>query len=99
MRGPGANTSITIGSDFANAVVPTSPQSLNDEDLEAAAVSAVVAWHAWRYLQLEIEFEDQVLIDTPAWIAHLVVPLAFALISYRFACLAAGRLFVDKDTA
>ena len=68
-------------------------------DVFAAVVSAVVAWQAWRYLQLEIEFEDQVLIDTPAWIAHLVVPLAFALISYRFACLAAGRLFVDKDTA
>ena len=67
-------------------------------DVFAAVVSAVVAWHAWRYLQLEIEFEDQVLIDTPAWIAHLIVPLAFALISYRFACLAASRLFGGRDT-
>ena len=66
-------------------------------DVFAAVVSAVVAWHAWRYLQLEIEFEDQVLIDTPAWIAHLIVPLAFALISYRFACLAASRLFGGRD--
>jgi TRAP-type C4-dicarboxylate transport system permease small subunit len=68
-------------------------------DAFAAAVSAVVAWQAWRYLQLEIEFQDQVLIDTPAWIAHLIVPLAFALISYRFACLALGRLSADKDPA
>lgn len=68
-------------------------------DAFAAAVSAVIAWQAWRYLQLEIEFEDQVLIDTPAWIAHLIVPLAFALISYRFACLALGRLSADKDPA
>ena len=68
-------------------------------DVFAAAVSAVIAWHAWRYLQLEIEFEDQVLIDTPAWIAHVVVPVAFALISYRFACLAAGRLISGKDPA
>lgn len=68
-------------------------------DVFAAVVSGVVAWQAWRYLQLEIEFEDQVLIDTPAWVAHLIVPLAFALISYRFACLAAGRLFVGKNTA
>ena len=32
----------------------------------------------------EIEFEDTVLTDTPAWVAHSVVPVAFALLSYRF---------------
>lgn len=53
-------------------------------DVFAAVVCAVIAWHTYRYLQLEIEFEDSVLIDTPAWIAHLIVPLAFAMISYRF---------------
>ena len=58
-------------------------------DLFAAAVCAVIAWQAWRYLQLEIEFEDQVLVDTPAWLAHVIVPLAFALVSYRFLILAA----------
>ncbi len=59
-------------------------------DLFAATVSGAIAWHSWRYLQLEIEFEDTVLIDTPAWIAHIIVPLAFALISYRFV-IGAGR--------
>ncbi len=53
-------------------------------DLFAAAVSGVIAWHAFRYLQLEREFEDLVLVDTPAWLAHVIVPVAFALISYRF---------------
>ena len=53
-------------------------------DTFAATVCAVIAWHAWRYLQLEIEFEETVLIDTPAWMAHAVVPVAFALMSYRF---------------
>ena len=57
-------------------------------DLFAAVVCAVIAWQAWRYLQLEIEFEDQVLVDTPAWLAHVIVPLAFALVSYRFVILA-----------
>lgn len=62
-------------------------------DLFAAVVCGVVAWHAWRYLQLEIEFEDTVLVDTPAWYAHLVVPLAFALTGYRlFVGAAAGAL-------
>ena len=59
-------------------------------DLFAAAVSGTIAWHSWRYLQLEIEFEDTVLIDTPAWIVHVIVPVAFALISYRFV-VGAGR--------
>ena len=54
-------------------------------DLFAAGVALAIAWHAWRYLGLEIEFEDTVLIDTPAWVAHLVVPAAFALMAYRFA--------------
>lgn len=53
-------------------------------DLFAAVVCGVVAWQAWRYLQLEIEFEDTVLIDTPAWIAHIVIPVAFAVTAYRF---------------
>lgn len=53
-------------------------------DVFAAAVCAVIAWQAWRYLQLEIEFENTVLIDVPAWIAHGVLPVAFALVSYRF---------------
>lgn len=68
-------------------------------DIFAAAVCAVIAWQASRYLQLEIEFEDQVLVDTPAWIVHVIVPLGFALISYRFACLAVGRLIVRKQPA
>ena len=71
-------------------------------DLFAAAVCAVIAWQAWRYLQLEIEFEDQVLIDTPAWIAHIIVPLAFALVSYRFVILAAkdvGKVVHGDDEA
>jgi TRAP-type C4-dicarboxylate transport system permease small subunit len=57
-------------------------------DLFAAAVCAIIAWQAWRYLELEIEFDDRVLVDTPAWVAHIVVPIAFALVSYRFVILA-----------
>ncbi len=53
-------------------------------DIFAAVTCAVIAWHTYRYLQLEIEFDDKVLRDSPAWIAHLVVPVAFALTAYRF---------------
>jgi TRAP-type C4-dicarboxylate transport system permease small subunit len=53
-------------------------------DLFAAVVCAVIALQAWRYLQVEIEYQDTVLVNTPAWIAHVIMPTAFALISYRF---------------
>lgn len=69
-------------------------------DLFASAVCAVIAWQAWRYLQLEIEFEDVVLVDTPAWIAHVVIPAAFVLISYRFIVLAVrtvGEIVTGSD--
>lgn len=58
-------------------------------DLFAAGVCAVLAWQAWRYLQLEIEFDDSVLVDVPAWVAHVVVPFSFAVLAYRFLVLVA----------
>lgn len=69
-------------------------------DLFAACVALVIAWHAWRYLGLEIEFEDTVLVDTPAWIAHSIVPAAFALIAWRFvvgALATAVELFTASE--
>lgn len=56
-------------------------------DIFAAVVCGVIAWHTWRYLQVEIEYEDMVLINIPAWIAHSVLPAAFLLISFRFVVL------------
>ena len=67
-------------------------------DLFAAGVCAVIAWHAYRYLQLEIEFEDTLLVDTPAWIIHSVVPVAFLLTAYRFVVSAIKKAFgLDAD--
>ena len=70
-------------------------------DLFAALVCAVIAWQSWRYIQEEIEYEDVVLFDTPAWIVHIVVPVAFALMSYRF-LVGVGQTAVelrDRDKA
>jgi TRAP-type C4-dicarboxylate transport system permease small subunit len=53
-------------------------------DIFAAAVCAVIAWHAFRYLRLEVQYGDRVLIDTPAWLAHGIVSLAFTLTAWRF---------------
>jgi C4-dicarboxylate transporter DctQ subunit len=62
-------------------------------DIFAAGVCAVIAWHAWRYLALEIEYEDTVLLDLPAWIAHVILPLTFAILAYRFLVLAGLHAF------
>jgi TRAP-type C4-dicarboxylate transport system permease small subunit len=66
-------------------------------DLFGAAVCCVVAWQAWRYLQIEIEFEDTVLIDTPAWLAHAVIPASFAVMAYRFVVGAIGKVLGPDD--
>ena len=71
-------------------------------DLFAAFICAVIAFQAWRYLQIEIEYEDTVLVNTPAWIAHSIMPAAFALIAYRFligALKQAGGLMFGSDVA
>lgn len=62
-------------------------------DLFAAGLCAVIAWQAWRYLQIEIEWQETVLGEVPAWIAHAVVPAAFLLISYRFLVAMAGDMY------
>ncbi len=53
-------------------------------DAFAAFMCGVLAWHSWRYLQLTIEFEDTVLVNTPAWVAYFLLPLSFVLMCYRF---------------
>jgi len=61
-------------------------------DLFAAVVCAVVAWQSWLYLKIEMEFVETVLVDVLAWQAHVIVPLAFALTSWRFLVLAVKTL-------
>lgn len=61
-------------------------------DLFAAVICGLVAWQAWRYLQVEIEYEDTVLVNIPAWIAHSVMPAAFLLISFRFLVLVVKQI-------
>ena len=58
----------------------------------AAVICAVVAWHAYRWLQIELEYQDTVLIDFPAWLAHGIVPVAFVLMAYRFALSSIKRV-------
>ena len=71
-------------------------------DLFAAFICSVIAIQAWRYLQIEIEYEDTVLINIPAWVAHSIMPAAFVLMAYRFligALKQAGELIPGNAAA
>jgi TRAP-type C4-dicarboxylate transport system permease small subunit len=70
-------------------------------DAFAAFICAVLAWHAFRYVQLTIEFEDTVLIDVPAWMAYSILPFAFTIMGYRFFLSAIAQLarLAQKDTS
>lgn len=57
----------------------------------AAFMCGVLALQSWRYVRLTMEFEDTVLVDVPAWIAYGILPLAFALMSYRFLLSSIGE--------
>ena len=62
----------------------------------AAFMCGLLAWQSYRYMLVSIEFEETVLVDVPAWVAHGIVPLSFALMCYRFFLAFAGetlRLF------
>ncbi len=76
-------------------------------DLFAAGVCGVVAWYGYQFVKEESGWGTDVLantaVTTPAWIAHAIFPIAFALISYRFLILAIGKLIemfaVDRAEA
>lgn len=53
-------------------------------DVFAAAICGVIAFYAWQYVQIERMDNETVLNSIPLWLVHLVVPVSFALLSYRF---------------
>lgn len=53
-------------------------------DLFTAGVAGVFAWHAWTFVATSREFGDRLLDGAPAWIFQAIVPIAFALIAYRY---------------
>lgn len=53
-------------------------------DAFTAAVCALVAWHAVRFVQLEYVFGSTVLDGFPAWIAQIILPMGFGLMAYRY---------------
>ncbi|MDX9708552.1 MAG: TRAP transporter small permease [Trichloromonas sp.] len=57
-----------------------------------AAVCALCAWHAGRFVLMEREFGSTLLGQVPAWIFQAAIPLAFGLIAARYLAAAGRRL-------
>ena len=56
-------------------------------EITRALVDVFAAVICGAILQIEIEYQDTGLVNIPAWIAHSILPAAFALISFRFMVL------------
>ena len=71
-------------------------------DAFAAGVCGLLAWQLYKYLQLTREFGDTLVtgIDIPAWWGYGIIPLAFAIMSYRFLMASFSELggILSKDT-
>lgn len=61
-------------------------------DTFGAAVSAALAWVSWAFVSYSREFGDTLLGDIPAWWLQAIMPVAFALMAWRFLVQAANRL-------
>jgi TRAP-type C4-dicarboxylate transport system permease small subunit len=61
-------------------------------DVFAAAFCGVFAWFALMFVRDSRSYGDTVLSGIPAWWAQLIMPIAFALLAYRFALHAVARL-------
>jgi len=60
--------------------------------LFTAAICAALARYSWVFVRDSREFGDTLLGDLPAWWFQIVMPVAFALIAYRYLLRAAGAL-------
>jgi TRAP-type C4-dicarboxylate transport system permease small subunit len=69
--------------------------------LFTAGVSAIVAYHAGRFVASELEYEAIAFAGVPAWTCELVIPAAFGLIALRYAlyCVGDCRDFLSQPQA
>lgn len=61
-------------------------------DLLTAVISAMIAWYSWLFVREAYEFGDEVLNGLPAWPFQAILPVAFALVAYRYLVWSLRRL-------
>lgn len=53
-------------------------------DIFTGTVSAVIAFHAVRLVQMDYEAASIAFADVPSWLCELIIPLAFGIIAFRY---------------
>lgn len=66
-------------------------------DLFTAFVCALFAWHSARFVMSSYEYGDMLMRNVPAWALQSIMPVGFALMSYRHLVLAIKRPFGTAD--
>lgn len=54
-------------------------------DLFSGSVSAIIAYHAGRFVQMDQEAGTIAFAEIPAWWCELIIPIAFGVIALRYA--------------
>lgn len=58
----------------------------------AGIVCFALAWFGWGMVSLAREYGDTLLIDQPAWVLQLILPVAFFLMGWRYLVWVARRV-------
>ncbi|NND45886.1 MAG: TRAP transporter small permease [Xanthomonadales bacterium] len=67
-------------------------------DLFTAVVCGLLAWFSFEFVRESHAYGDTVLNGVPAWIAQGIMPLGFALLSWRYAIFLLHGLVGDRKT-
>jgi TRAP-type C4-dicarboxylate transport system permease small subunit len=60
--------------------------------LFTGAVTGLLAYHSWRFVEMEREFETMAFASIPAWMTEIILPVAFGIIALRYLFLASTEL-------
>ena len=66
-------------------------------DVFTVAITSLLAWHSWRFVQDSRLYGDVLVADWPAWIFQLILPVGFALIAYRSVLQAFRNLLAERS--
>lgn len=75
-----------ISIDVLSRFLPEKPRALMAAfiDLFTSGVCFALAWFGWGMVEFAIEGGDTLLIDKPAWVFQIIVPVAFLLMGWRY---------------
>ncbi len=68
-------------------------------DVFTAVVCFALAWYGWRMVSFAIADGDTLLVDKPAWIFQIVLPVAFFLMGWRYVIWAIRRVHLLLGSA